>query len=196
MDFASTYKLESIALPGVVVTLRRMGPKRRAEVELSVSAARAKQRELSIRHESTRVKLIAAIDASPKDGEGKPVEAELRPECLKLAGELQDYADQAAALVKAEIHPAFVKAAFKSVGGPEVLTYDGKAATAELLNDCGPEDLWLEVVAAINANGYLSAKEAENLSLPTTSGAEAAGTANPSIAPNVKPDVNSSPAAA
>lgn len=185
MDFASTYKLESVSLPGVVITLKRMGPKRRAETELSVSAARSKQRELSMRHEAARVKLLAAIAASPTDAEGKPIEAELRPECLVHAMELQSVSDEAAALVRAQISPAFVRAAVKSFGGPEALTYEGKPATAELLCDNGPDELFDEVVAAINTNGYVSAESARNLSLPTTSAAPEDGKAKNSTAPDV-----------
>jgi hypothetical protein len=186
MDFKSSYTLESVSLPGVIVTLKRMGPRRRAEVELSVSPARAKQRELSMRHEATRLKLIAAIDLSPKDAEGKPIEAELRPDCLALAMELQDVAEQATALVRAQIHPAFIKAAVKSFSG-EPVTYDGKAATAELLCECGPDELFDECVTAINGNGWLSADGAGSLELPGTSGALAAGQTQNLTAPVVNP---------
>jgi hypothetical protein len=186
MDFKSTYTLESVAFPGVVVTLRRMGPKRRAEVELSVSVARAKQREMSIRHEDVRQKLVAAIDLSPKDAEGKPIEAELRGETLVLAMELQAVSDEASALVRAQIHPAFIAAAVKSFGGAEALTYDGKPASAALLIDCGPDELFDECISAINGNGFLPAEDARNLQSPTPSVAQEAGQPTNLIAMPVK----------
>jgi hypothetical protein len=195
VDFRSTYTLDSVSLPGVVVTLKRMGPKRRAEVELSVAGARARQRELSIRHESTRQKLIAAIDASPKDADGKPVEAELRPDCLALALELQEVLDQANTLVREEIQPAFIKAALLSFGG-EPLTYDGQAATAQLVCDLGPADFFDELIAAVTANGYFSAKEAENLSSHSTLENPAGGMQTNSTANAAKPEETSLPAAA
>jgi len=195
MDFKSTYTLKSVSLPGVVVTLKRMGPKRRAEVELSVSAARAKQRELSMRHEAARQKLIAAIDASPKDEEGKPLEAELSVECLALGVDLQGIADEASALVRAQIHPAFILETVKSFGGTEALTYDGKAASAALVCELGPDDLFDELVAAINANAYLPAKEAENLSSRIFSAVPEDNTQPNSIVNDASPDANSLPAA-
>jgi hypothetical protein len=196
MDFKSTYTLASTAFPGVIVTLKRMGPKRRAEVELSVSAARAKQRELSIRHEDVRQKLVAAIALSPRDDEGRPIEAELRGETLMLAMELQAISDEAAALVRAQIHPAFIAAAVKSFGGSEALTYDGKPASAALLVENGPDELFDELVASINGNGYLPAEAARNLRLPSTSGAQADGELTNTIAPLASPDDSILPAAA
>jgi hypothetical protein len=196
MDFKSTYTLESTAFPGVIVTLKRMGPKRRAEVELSVSAARAKQRELSMRHEDVRQKLVAAIALSPRDEEGRPIEAELRGETLVLAMELQAISDEASALVRAQIHPAFIMAAVKSFGGAEALTYDGKAASAALLVENGPDELFDELVESINGNGYLSAAAARNLPLPSTSGAQADGELTSTIAPPANPADSTLPAAA
>jgi hypothetical protein len=186
MDFKSTYTLESTAFPGVTVTLKRMGPKRRAEVELSVSAARAKQRELAMKHEAIRQKLVAAIDLSPKDEEGKPIEAELRGETLTFALELQGVTDELAALVRAQIHPAFIRAAVKSFGGPEPLTYEGKPATAELLCEAGPDELFDELIKSINGNGYLPAEEARNLPLPSTLGAQVDGGPMNTTAPPAK----------
>jgi hypothetical protein len=194
MDFKSTYTLESTAFPGVTVTLKRMGPKRRAEVELSVSAARSKQRELSMRHEAARQKLVAAIELSPKDADGKPIETELRGETLTFAMELQAVSDEAAALVRAQIHPAFIKAAVKSFGGAEALTYEGKPATTDLLCEVGPDELFDELVASINGNGYLPAEAARNLPLPSTSGAPVDGVST--TAPPAKTDDSILPVAA
>jgi len=187
MDFKSQYTFESTAFPGVVVTLKRLGPKRRAEVELSVSAARARQRELSIRHEATRDRLIAAVDASPKDADGKPIEAQLLPEALTLSMQLQALHDEAEALARAQIHPAFLKAAVKSFGG-EGLTYQSAPATADLLCDFGPDELFDELVAAVNGNGYISVEAARNLPLPSTSGAQADGELKTTTAPNANPE--------
>ncbi|HEX4138365.1 MAG TPA: hypothetical protein VHY84_27390 [Bryobacteraceae bacterium] len=196
MNFAKTYSFESVSYPGVVITLMRIGPKRRAEIELSVSKARARQRELSTWHESTRQTLVAVIDASPKDAEGKPIEAQLLPESLALAMELQAIVDEAEALVCAQIHPAFVRAALKAFGGPEALTYEGKPATAELLCEYGPDELFNEVVAAITGNGYINAEAARNLSSPSTSDGQGDGEATNTTAPAASPDANILPAAA
>lgn len=196
MDFAKTYTLESTSLPGVVVTLARMGPKKRAEVELSVSTARSKQRELSMRHESIRQKLLVAIDACPKDDEGKPIEADIDPTCIHLMMELQSAADDAAALVKAQIHPAFIKAAVKSFGGTELLTYDGKPASADLLIECGPDSLFDELVAKIQSNGYISAESAGNLSAPSTSEGPGDGKAMSTTAPSASPGTSTKSGAA
>lgn len=195
MDFKSTYTLESTAFPGVIVTLRRMGPKRRAEVELSVSAARARQRELAIRREILEDKLKAALIPCPKDAAGAPIETEMSTEAVAIGCERLAVIDEAQALVRSQIHPAFVRAALKSFGGTEALTYEGKPATADLLNDYGPDDLFDEVVKAINGNGYLPAEAARNLPSHSTSGAQEECIETSSTAPDVKSDESILPAA-
>ena len=175
MDFKSTYTLESTAFPGVIVTLRRMGPKRRAEVELSVSAARARQRELAIRREILEDKLKAALIPCPKDAAGAPIETEMSTEAVAIGCERLAVIDEAQALVRSQIHPAFVRAALKSFGGTEALTYEGKPATADLLCDVGPDELFDEVVRAVHSNGYLPAEAAAPLLSPTTSADQVAG---------------------
>lgn len=186
MDFKSTYTVNSVSLPGVIVTLKRLGPRRRAEVELSISATRTKQRELSLRHEAVRKRLIASIDLDPKDAEGKPIEETLSSATLGISMELQELAEQIAALSRSEVHPEFLKAAVKAFGGTDPLTYEGKPATAELVCDVGPAELFDELVEAIDANAYMKPKEAENLSSATTSGVEVAGETMSSIAPIAK----------
>lgn len=184
MDFKSTYILESATYPGVHITLKRIGPRRRAEIELSLAQARARVRELSMRHESVRQKLLAAIDKRPKDAEGKPVEAEIGADQIGMALELEALAAEAAEVKQAEIDPVWIRAAVKSFGGPEALTYEGQAATCELLIEHGPDELFGEVVSAIERNAYLGAERTDSLSSQSTSGAVVdSGTAN-GTAPN------------
>lgn len=168
MDFKSSYILESQSFPGVHITLRRIGPRRRAEIELSLAQARAKVRELMMRHESVRQKLLAAIEKSPKDAEGKPIEAEISAEAVGMSLELQALAAEADFVKRAEIDPVWVRAAVKSFAG-EPLTYEGQPATAELLIEHGPDELFAEVTKAIESNAYLGAEREQNLSSPSTS---------------------------
>ncbi len=172
MDFSPTYILESKTFPGVHIVLKRMGPRRRAEVELAVAAARARVRELSIRHESARQKLVAALDRGPKDAEGKPIEAELGGETFALALETHGLAEEASSVKRALIDPAFVRAAVKSFAGPEALTYEGAAATSELVIEWGPESFVEEIISAIENNAYLGAEAAANLQSPGISSAQ------------------------
>lgn len=188
MEFSKTYIVNSMACPGVSVTLRRLGPKPRAATELSVSGARARYRGLIQTADNLNASLQAGLDAVPgyrdavaalpKDESGN---VEIPPALLAMVPQdVWDIADQrssanneAAALVRSEIHPAFVLAAVQTITG---ITGVGDGSyTAEQLCEYGPDELFDEVISAINENVYLSKERAENLPLPTTSGAQGDG---------------------
>jgi hypothetical protein len=64
-----------------------------------------------------------------------------------------------AALLQAEIDRLYVAWGLKSISGLEL---DGKTATAELLAESGPEELFREVLTAIRAEMGLSPAERKN----------------------------------
>jgi hypothetical protein len=192
MNFNPTYTLESKTCPGVTVTLRRMGPKPRAATELQVSAARAKSRTAMQAEEKASAALRAAlagipglqdaIKTLPHDDNGAltgnitpEITAMFTPEVWSLSSERENRESEVSTISRAEIHPAFVLAAVKSIEG---ITSDDQPYTAALLCDIGPDDLFDEVVRAINDNTYATRVMAENLSLPTTSGAQVDGEKN------------------
>jgi hypothetical protein len=184
MDFAKTYTLESKTYPGVQVKLGRLGPKLRATLELSLTEPRARERELTMHRDLVSEKLNAVLAKSPKDESGKIVEKDLPAEALQVADELIAVRAELENVQRALIYPAFVKAAVKSFNGE--ITYEGQPATAELLCEHGPDDLFLEVVRAINSNGYLTVEQVENLSsLPTSAGA-VGGTTSSTTAENAE----------
>jgi hypothetical protein len=195
MDFSKTYELKSTSYPGVIVKLTRLGPKMRANLELSLTEPRARERELAMRRDFVAEQLNAILAKSPRDGEGKVIEADLPSEALKVADELIAVRSELENVQRALIYPAFVKAAVK--GFNSEITYEGQPATAELLTEHGPDDLFLEVVKAINGNGYLTTEQVESLSLATTSVAAVAGETNNSSATSADsaPDSPSSAAA-
>lgn len=196
MDFSATYKLESNVFPGVIVTLSRIGPRKRATLELKLAEPRAKERELSVRLESQSAKLTAILDRTVKDKTGAPDESALSDEAIALGSELLGIEADLRDLRQSSILPEYLKAAVKGFSGEE-LTYDGEPASVELLCEHGPDELFREIVAAVNANGYLSPKATENLSAPTTSPAAVDGTTSNMNAGNAEsaPDSPSSAAA-
>jgi hypothetical protein len=167
MDFSKTYKLESKAYPGVVVTLGRLGPKLRAAIELKLAEPRAREREVAMRRDFAEESLKALLARSAKDPDGKVIESELSVDVLKVADELLGLKAELENIQRALIHPAYVQAAVKGFNAE--LTYEGQVATADLLCEYGPDDLFSEVVRAVHRNGYLSQEQVENLSSPTTS---------------------------
>jgi hypothetical protein len=192
MKFSPTYVLESKACPGVTVTLRRMGPKLRAETELAISAARVKCREAAQIAEKLSVRLQQLLDetpgfrekvaALPEEKRGAlPAEvlAMVPEEAWDVSTRKAEAEAQATAVERAEINPAFVLAAVKAIDGME----SDEPFTAATLCEFGPEELFDEVVAAITDNSYLLRGKAENLSSPTTSGAQVDGIQTNSIAP-------------
>jgi hypothetical protein len=176
MDFKSVYSLASTAFPGVTVLLRRLGPKRRAEIELAIAGPRARFRELAVRHDAIRAKLIAALDASPKDASGAPVEAELSDDATRLGVERLAVWSELTAVKRALIDPAFVAAAVKGFAGEE-LTYNGAPATAELVLEYGPEEFVQEISDAIERAVYLSPEASSDSRSPSILDAQADGEA-------------------
>lgn len=118
--------------------------------------------------------LKASLVHAPRDEEGKVIEAQLPKETLAAADALMAVRSEVENVQRALIYPAFVKAGVKNFNSE--LTYEGQPATAELLCEHGPDDLFLEVVAAINRNGYLTTEQVENLEQPCTSPAAVDGT--------------------
>jgi len=151
---------------------------------------------LSVRIESQEAKLIAILDRTPKDKAGAPDESTLSDEALAIGAELIGLRSDLNTLRQGTIMPAFLQAAVKSFSGEE-LTYDGEPASVDKLCEFGPDAFFTEVVNAVNANGYLTPKQAENLSLPTTSPAAVDGATSNTIAGNAEsaPDSPSSDAA-
>lgn len=177
-NFAKSYMVESKALPGVVATLRRIGPRERAEIELSVSAARIRQREIATRREQLSQQITALLDGV-RDADGKVAEAAIPEASIGLALEYHALGDEGALLARSIIEPAFVVAAVKSISE---ITYEDQPATGELLCIHGPDALFDEIAEAIGKHSYLTAEDAETFKLPTTSGAQGAGQAKSTTA--------------
>jgi hypothetical protein len=188
MTFSPVYTLESKTCPGVTVTLRRMGPKRRAELELKTATARAQCRQALAESEKLDAQVQSALDAVPgfRDAVAALPEAErsaLTPaiigmipdEVWTISALNSDAKARASAVERAEIQPAMVISAVQSIAGID-------SYTAEMLCDAGPDELFAEVVVAINENAYLGREKAANLSLPTTPGEQGSGTATISTA--------------
>ncbi len=80
-----------------------------------------------------------------------------RMEFLEAGNEPADKMD--AALVEAEIGRVYVSWGLRAVSG---LVVDGAEATPELLAESGPEDLFREALAAVQAQAGLSQEERKN----------------------------------
>lgn len=188
MTFAPKYTFESVACPGVVVTLGRMGPKRRAATELQVAGARSKYRLAIQEAEKAYGGLQAALDAIPgyrdsikalpHNGAGKlavdiPQEIldMITPEAMALSLARQDAQEKANAIARSEIHPAFLVAAIQSIDGVD----SAVPYTAEMVCEFGPDELFDELVEVVNDATYITKEKSSNLPLPTTSGAPVDG---------------------
>jgi hypothetical protein len=182
MTFSSTYTHQSIACPGVTIKLRRIGPKKRAELEIALAPVRIRHRELSARYEDARAKLNMALDAMPRDEAGVPSVTPLMDDVLILGAEFNQINAQVQSVNRAEIFPAFIAAALIGFDG---ISDDGKPITAEMLCEFGPDELFEETATIINGGVYVAPEQAENLLLPTTSSAPVDGTTNSTIAPSV-----------
>jgi hypothetical protein len=177
------------------VKLNRLGPKLRATVELSLTEPRARERELAMRRDFLSEKLNAVLERSARDKDGKVIEPELPEEALKIGDELIAVREELVNVQRSLIYPAYIKAGVKSFNSE--LTYEGQPATADLLCEHGPDDLFLEVVKAVNGNGYLTEEQASFLDSATTSAAVVDGTTSSINAEpaNSAPDSPSSAAA-
>lgn len=189
MNFDPIYTLDSKSCPGVIVTLARLGPKRRGATELKVADARAKYRDLASDFNKLDAELQADLDdvpgyrdaiaALPHDDagvlvDGLPAEilALIPPEIWAKADQRSLIQAQIAAVAQSAIHPAFIAAAVQSISG---LTAGKKPYTGEMVCEYGPDSLFDEIITAINENEYLAKEQAANLQLPTTSGAQGDG---------------------
>jgi hypothetical protein len=80
-----------------------------------------------------------------------------RMEFLQAGGDPKEQMD--AALVQGEIDRTYLSWGLQSVDGLEL---DGKPATAELLAEIGPEDLFREALQAVKAETGLTEAERKN----------------------------------
>jgi hypothetical protein len=184
-NFSKTYKVESESFPGVVVTLRRIGPPERNALELKLASVRSRQRELATRIESLEKRINAILDTAAKDDDGKVIEADLPDTAVTLTAEWQSLSVQALELARSEIDPVFVKAAVSDI---TELTYEGQPATAELVCQYGPESLFNEIAKEIGRNIRLTPEQAENFGSPSTSGARVGGQATNTTVRRAKKD--------
>ena len=165
MNFSKTFKFNSTAFEGVSVLLNRMGPMKRAELECTTAAARAKHSEMAACYIEAKEKLEKRLESFPRNAEGIPDIETLPADVMALGLEVSRTSEECARIMRAEVYPAWLKVAIKSFDG---ITVEGEPMTVDVLCEYGPAELFEEVVAAINSHAYLSSEKAANLSLPTT----------------------------
>jgi hypothetical protein len=170
MDYSSTYTLESAVLPGVTVTLRKMTEG--ASIALQRSLAPAMEKLAQIREELEDAK---AMDEQPG---------------LKRLLELSERQQM---ILRGDVHPCWVRQGFVSCEG---LTIDGRAATAELIVNCGPRDFYQEILDAIQNEAGAVRRIAGESAQPSTSPAPADGLTSGSGAGSAGGAAATSPATA
>lgn len=203
MNFSSTQTVSSKTWPGVTFTLRRIGPRKRAELEIACATARSKRRELFLQYSGAREHLQSLLKKDPElnalitkaEAEGRAItelDLPLTAEHVSAGVELHRLEEELRNNARTLIDPVFVKAALVSIDG---ISYNGdNALTADVLCEYGPDDLFEEIVSAINEGAYLNQELNANLSLPTTSGAPVDGEKSNTIAPNVSSEGTTVPA--
>ncbi len=149
LDYSSTYTIDSKECPGVKVTLRKM----------TEGVSIALQRSLAPAMEK-----LAQIHEDVEDAKAMG-EAESLKRLLEI-GERQGM------ILRGDINPAWFRQGFVSCEG---LTIDGKAATAELILNAGPRELYREILDAIQDEANATKKIAGESAQPSTSPVPADG---------------------
>lgn len=159
MNFASTTQYKPECAPGVTVTLRRIGPRKRAEIEMKLSDARARQRAITSDYFAAKEVLDKLILAAEKNEDGTPklVTPDMSEMALKIAGS----AESLGLLLNAEVRPAYLEAGIVSIDGAEL--------TAADLCDSGPDDLFLDLAEVLMNGAALTGELSKNSESPITS---------------------------
>ena len=165
MNFASTIEFNPKCDTWVTVKLRRIGPRKRAEIEMSISDARARQRSLTSDYFAAKEALDKLLVAAEKNEDGTPKDVTpAMGECaLKVAGA----ANAIGLLLNAEIRPAYLEAGVMAIlgsaaeGAPELTVSD--------LCDSGPDELFLELSDMLIDGSALSGDLSKNSESPITS---------------------------
>jgi hypothetical protein len=164
LSFAPTVTVESLAEPGVQITVRRLSKIERAELELELLDTTLRNTEIAEQMADLRKPY-----PWPKDDEGNELVGQ-RPPGMP-AGEWLRYLrldHELGSLINARVKPATVRRGFVSLSG---MDYAGDRPTADLLIEHGPDGLLDEIYVLIEANKGLSAEQAKNWHWPSISAA-------------------------
>lgn len=184
MNFDSKPWIESKVMAGVRFQVRKINERRRLKFNASMAQYNAILREIRAQRapldkeyrdaveaaKSKRAALVAS--GTSKDDAEKQAPIAFADEKFRRWAELVDRERE---LDVAEMTPAMVRFGLVSIEGLEI---DGKPATADLLIEDGPDDLYLEVSEAIAREFGLLPAEKENLPSPSISAAVVDGTAS------------------
>lgn len=145
MNFDSTVTRESMSLPGVSFTVRRLNQIERARRDFSIADETLKIAELITRH------------AQLNPGEEKRLSPDEAAEVGRINQEL-DF------LVNMHLKPSAIRAGLVSIDGLQI---DGEEATTEILIARGPRELVEEVWQACQESAGLGDEERKNSQSPT-----------------------------
>lgn len=155
MKISSIIRIESEVLPGVFFVIRKISKARRDEIDAIV---RPVVEAMPDREE------YAALTAERSAG---PLSEEKEARWGKLTSE-------AARLYARQVQPVLVRCGFVRIEGLEIETADGVIpATLDTLSDCCDEadQVYQEIVDAVERERGLSVAEAKNSGSPSTSAA-------------------------
>ena len=173
MDFSLTAEHKSITEPGVAFTLRRIGPKERALMELKLAPQRAELRDIQEQHEELREQLAKLVATGGVTAEGKPLVVEdptlITPEMLKISNQVELAAHKAENYERANVTPEIIESALLSV------TNDGQPVSMEAFQAAASDRLFTEIYQTIINGAYLDPDSAKNLRPSTTLNAAQAG---------------------
>jgi hypothetical protein len=149
MNYESKIRRESTAFPGVAFVLKKMTEGRRIKFRMAIAGEAARLREILVDQSRLR------DDESPD-----PVAV------AKLASDLAELTDD-------RINPAWVRWGLAKVEGLEI---DGEPCkSADQLIEDGPPELYLEILAAIQAAAGMSESQLGESESHSTSGGPVEG---------------------
>ncbi len=197
MPFSPTITHDSNVLPGVRITLNRLGFGRRVELDMQTLKLRQRlrdiqdqypalneaEKELARQASIARQKLLAV----PEDEFQKVFNEELTPILseLKAAASPEDAArradlDMEFTAVDNLISPFWIRAGLAAIAGGDV---DGM--TADQMLEYGPPELAREIYEILVGEEKLAGADAKNSQSPITSGAVVGGASQSTVAADV-----------
>lgn len=185
MNFTTTEKLQSKTVPGAVVTLRVIGPTRRADIELATIESRDQQYVLQREWVEIGEKLDLMIKELGFDEEGVPLIKKTpslaTPIMSELALRRENLSKRFNLMEQRDVSSKWIEAGVIKIEG---YTVDDKKPTVEGLIEYGPEDLFSEVYNRLRKMAYLETDDAKNSQSSITSGSAVKVTEKSTTVPN------------
>lgn len=154
VSFASKVPIDSVSVPGVRFTVRRISQAVRARRDLEIIEPQIRIAELS-----ERIRILREPYGSKEDEPVKEMPIDIRVEVTKLDREM-------GALINGQIKPASIRLGVVAIEGAQ---YDGEPGNVERLLEYGPDELIEEIWVAVQQHFGLPVDQLKNSQSPSIS---------------------------